>query len=290
MPATKQLLERAYQLINANQIQDAEFVLDAVVRVDPQNAEAWRTYLMIRQSQNGLDWVKERILKTKELSASDKTKLINYHLHLSKQLNGAAETAVRREPFAFLVQEERELIVAFEKTAPQFELIDMYDYPARTVRNETRARPRRRAIYNPFAFDLTRILKAMSQSPVGRKVANQIQEMSRLANEFVKNPRDAFAKLSNMPHFEQYTEVGLLVLFVLGVRLAISSHILGYLFLGMFVYGGRWWLIKFGNRSTTALGNQVRVYQQENKVNLPEIKEIDHEQKLEKENTGKTIK
>jgi hypothetical protein len=37
MPATIHLLERAYQLINANQIQNAELVLDAVVRVDPKN-------------------------------------------------------------------------------------------------------------------------------------------------------------------------------------------------------------------------------------------------------------
>jgi hypothetical protein len=128
-------------------------------------------------------------------------------------------------------------------------------------------------------LDLTGILKATSHTSFGRKVANQIQKMTTLENEFVKNPRGAFARLSNMPHFEQYTEVGLLTLFVLGVRLAISSHILGYLFLGMFVYGGRWWLIKFGNHSTTAPGSQVRVYSHEDQVNLPEIKEIDHEQK-----------
>ena len=118
MPVPIHLLERAYQLINANQIQNAELVLDAVVRVDPQNVEAWKTYLMIHQSQNDLDWLKERILKTKELSEVDKTKLINYYLYLTKQLNGTAEICrPNRTHSLLLLQEEREEIVATEETA-----------------------------------------------------------------------------------------------------------------------------------------------------------------------------
>ena len=127
MPVPIHLLERAYQLINANQIQNAELVLDAVVRVDPQNVKAWETYLMIHQSQNDLDWLKERILKTKELSEPDKTKLINYHLQLTKQLNGAEEVAIGRKPFALLLQEEKEETAMAVETRAQFELIDIFD-------------------------------------------------------------------------------------------------------------------------------------------------------------------
>jgi hypothetical protein len=58
----------------------------------------------------------------------------------------------------------------------------------------------------------------------------------------------------------------------------------------LFVFGGRWWLIKFGNHNTTNPGSQSRVYLHENKVSLPEIKEINQEQKPGKEKSQKTIK
>ena len=41
MSISSHLLERAYQLIDANQLQNAEMVLDALVRVDPKNIPAW---------------------------------------------------------------------------------------------------------------------------------------------------------------------------------------------------------------------------------------------------------
>ena len=81
----------------------------------------------------------------------------------------------------------------------------------------------------------------------------------------------------------------MLALFILGVRLVISSQFFGYLFLGMFVLGGRWWLQNFGNHSTPTLSSQVRVYLHENKNKLPVIKEVemDQEQKPNEENFGK---
>jgi hypothetical protein len=293
MPAPTHLLERAYQLINANQLQNAELVLDAVVRVEPQSVEAWKTYLMIHQSQNDLDWLKERILKTKELSEADKTKLINYYLLLSKQLNGAEEVVARRDAFALLLQEEKEETTNTEKTSLKFELIDTFDYPTKVVKKETRIRPRRRAVYNPFTFDFVNgIFKAMARNPFGKKVATHIQETIGLVNALIKNPKDAYVRFSKAPHFEKYAEVALLTSFILGVRLVISSHFLGYIFLGMFVMGGRWWLMNFGNHNTSTTNNQVRVYLHENEINLPAIKEMemDQEQKLEKENFEKKIK
>ena len=291
MPVPIHLLERAYQLINANQLQNAELLLDAVVRVDPKNVKAWKTYLMIYQSQNDLDWLKERIIKTKELSEADKTKLINYYLCLSKQLNGAEEVVARRDTFALLLQEEKEETAIAEKTVPRFELIDTFDYPTKVIKKETRTRPRRRAIYNPFTFDIVSgILKAMARNPLGRKVAIYIQKTIRQVNALIKNPKDTYLRFSKSPHFEKYSEVALLTLFILGVRLVISSHFLGYIFIGMFVMGGRWWLMNFGNHSTSTMSSRVRVYLHENEINLPSIKEMDQEQKLEKENFEKTIK
>jgi len=292
MPLPIHLLERAYQLINANQLQNAGLVLDAVVRVDPKNVEAWKTYLLIHQSQNDLDWLKERIIKTKELSKIDKTKLINYYLHLTQQQNVVEQSTFRTDTFLPFLQEETEETATTEEAAIQFELIDVFDYPTKIVRKETRTRLRRRAIYNPFTFDIASgILKALSRDPIGKKIADYIQKMIPLTNDLVKNPKDVYARFSKSPRFEKYVEVSLLVLFLLGVRLVVSSHFFGYVLLGMFVIGGGWWLLNFGNRSAPTLSSQVRVYLHENKNNLPEIKEaeIDQEQKSDKENFGKNI-
>jgi hypothetical protein len=290
MPAPTHLLERAYQLINANQLQNAELVLDAVVRVDPQNVEAWKTYLLILQSQNDLDWLKERLLKTRELSETDKTKLINYHLYLTNHLNGTETTDNRTERFTFPVREEREEMTTTGESNSQFELIDVFDYPVKAVKKENRARPRRRAIYNPFALD--GILNAMSHDAFGKKVVTHILEITALAKDFARNPKGAYARFSKSPYFEKYAEVALLALFVLSVRLVISNNLSGYIFLGVFVIGGRWWLVNFGNRGSVPLSSQTRIYQHENKSGLPVIKDIesDQAQKNDKENTDKTLK
>jgi hypothetical protein len=290
MPLPIHLLERAYQLINANQIQNAELVLDAVVRVDPQNLEAWKTYLLIHQSQNDLDWLKERIIKTKELSEIDKTALVNYYHYLSKQHNGAEQAVSPTGSFSSFPLEKTKEITPTQETSVQFELIDVFDYPTKIERKENSTRLRRRAIYNPFAFG--GIFKALSHTSIGKKIANYVQIAITLANDFVKDPKDVYARISSSPHFEKYIEVVLLALFIFGIRLVISSHFLGYLFLGMFFIGGRWWLLKFGNHRSPTLSDQVRVYLHENKSNLPVIKEVekDQEQKSGKENLGKNIK
>lgn len=288
MPVPTHLLQRAYQLINANQIQNAELVLDAVVRVDPQNVDAWKTYLQIHQSQNDLDWLKERLLKTKELSEADKTELVNYYFCLTQQLNGAKEAIVRTEPFALLPHEKKEETATAEEKTVRFELIDVFDYPTRIVKKETRTGPRRRAFYNPFAFDIASgALKAMSRDPFGKKIAAYIQKTIAMANDLVKNPKDTYVRFSKSPHFEKSVGIALLALFVLGVRLVVSSHFIGYLLLGMFIIGSGWWMLNFGSHGT----NQNRVYLHEDKNNLPVIKgmEIAQEQKSDKENFEKTI-
>ena len=181
MPLPIHLLERAYQLINANQLQNAELVLDAVVRVDPQNVEAWKTYLLIHQSQNDLDWLKERIIKTKELSEVDKTKLVNYYLYLTKQQYGAKKVIIQTDTFVPFLKEETEETTTTEETAIQFELIDVFDYPTKICRKEPLTKPRRRAIYNPFTFDIANgILKAISRNHFGKNIADYVQKMVTL--------------------------------------------------------------------------------------------------------------
>jgi cbb3-type cytochrome oxidase subunit 3 len=122
-------------------------------------------------------------------------------------------------------------------------------------------------------------------------ITGHVQKIIILVNDLVKNPKDTYVRFSKSSYFEKYTEVVLLALFILGVRLIISSHFFGYMFLGMFFIGGRWWLLNFGNHNTHT-NSQLRVYLHENKTNLPVIKEVemDQEQKSDKESFGENIK
>lgn len=141
MPISSHLLERAYQLIKARQYENAELVLDAVVRVDPRNVEAWKTYLQIHRDVNDLYWLKERILKTKDLSDTDKKYILDYQNYLIQQW---AETKV------YTVTEK------YENTLPSndydseqgepvtLELIDIYNYPEQKVEKIRTRKPRRR--------------------------------------------------------------------------------------------------------------------------------------------------
>jgi hypothetical protein len=146
MPITSHLLERAYQLINANQIQNAELVLDAVVRVDPQNIEAWVAYMQIHQDHSDLEWLKDRIMRTRELSVEDKTELLRYHDALVQQLTrveaGLGET---NTSYVFNFKPGYEPLP--RNDADLFELIDIFDYPAIKSEPVVKKRSSRRRWY-----------------------------------------------------------------------------------------------------------------------------------------------
>jgi hypothetical protein len=146
MPVSSHLLERAYQLINANQMQNAELVLDAVVRVDPKNIEAWIAYMEVHQDRSDLEWLKDRILRTREISDQDKTELLQYHTvlieHLKKIENGTAR-ANTIQSFSFKQVDER--TAKNEKIS--FELLDVFDYPTSKSEPSVTKTPRRRRWY-----------------------------------------------------------------------------------------------------------------------------------------------
>jgi hypothetical protein len=143
MPISSHLLERAYQLINANQMQNAELVLDAVVRVDPKNIEAWIAYLEVHQDRTDLEWLKDRIVRTREISDQDKNELLQYHAVLIEHLKKVeAGTARAHTVQSFSFRQIDELSAKNEKVS--IELLDVFDYPA--AKNEPMAQkpPRRR--------------------------------------------------------------------------------------------------------------------------------------------------
>jgi len=145
MAISSHLLERAYQLINANQMQNAELVLDAVVRVDPQNIEAWIAYLEIHQDRSDLEWLKDRILRTREICDQDKSELLQYHAvlieHLKEIEDGTARTGTK---YNLGFKQPGDAISRNDKIS--FELLNVFDYPA--AKNEPvikiKKRPSRR--------------------------------------------------------------------------------------------------------------------------------------------------
>ncbi|MDO8752758.1 MAG: hypothetical protein Q7J80_02600, partial [Anaerolineales bacterium] len=78
MSISSHLLKRACQLIEAQQYENAALVLDAVVRVDPRNVDAWKSYLQIHSDVNDLNWLKERILRSTDLCDADKKYILDY--------------------------------------------------------------------------------------------------------------------------------------------------------------------------------------------------------------------
>ncbi len=145
MAVSSHLLERAYQLINANQMQNAELVLDAVVRVDPKNIEAWIAYMEIHQDRTDLEWLKERILRTREISDQDKSELLQYHAVLIEHLKGIEDGTARtvtnyNHNFKHLNNE------ASKSDKISFELLDVFDYPRVKIEPvlKIKKRPKRR--------------------------------------------------------------------------------------------------------------------------------------------------
>ncbi|MBI3162920.1 MAG: hypothetical protein HYZ23_10430 [Chloroflexi bacterium] len=268
MTVSSHLLERAYQLIDANQIENAELVLDAVVRVDPRNLEAWKTYMRIYQDQNDLDWLKERILKTRELGEIDKTWLIDYYLHLRQQ---------NRKSIVMLhLQEEGKESAPVTVSSSDLELLDVFDYPARAVIRKITGRfPR--PVYNSKTLDMGLGRKKNRGGLFEHAAAVAYGTVLVWSGMLAKTAKQTYARLSQSPYFERYIVLALLALFSAGVRLAVSGWFVGYVFLAAFFAGVGWWLVNFGNQSS----GHNRVYMHEHKIALPEIKQAESEPEQE---------
>lgn len=140
MAISSHLLERAHQLIDANQIESADLVLEAVVRVEPTNVDAWKIYFQIHQNLSDLEWLKDRVLRTRELSDQDKFTLVEYQNLLVRQLEEKITDIGCPEGFL-------PININFDAELPQqddvttFELMDVFDYPV-IVSIEKKREPR----------------------------------------------------------------------------------------------------------------------------------------------------
>jgi hypothetical protein len=268
MHASTRLLEQARQMIDASQFQNAEMVLDALIRVAPENVEAWKAYLWVRQNQTGLDWVKDRALKTQELSEAGKREILDFYLYLAEQLDNDKMTRFHSDASALDQRPAAEYVA--EYPAVRFELLNTFDYSDRSSRRDAHSKPRR-ATYN-FAVDIAGgVTRELSRHPVGKKIVAYIGKTGGLISGLASDPKRAYARLSESPHFEGVSGFVVLALILLGGRLAAADYGFGYVALGVSVLLSKWWLSKFWTPGIAAFNDQVRTYLQKSADKMPEI-------------------
>ncbi|MCX6060358.1 MAG: hypothetical protein NTW69_19705 [Chloroflexi bacterium] len=138
MPISAHLLERAYQLIDAGQLQNAELVLEAIVRVDPKNVMAWKVYLQICPKCTDLDWLMERILATPELNAKDKADICAFQEYVSQSLDKRiqhVDELMPKRTFSISSPAHGDEVI--------FELLEEFEYPEHKVERAKRKRSRK---------------------------------------------------------------------------------------------------------------------------------------------------
>jgi len=85
--SAKQLLNRAYQLADQNNIEDAKHVLNAIVFNYPNNIEAWEFYLQLCTDKKELDWMVARVSESKRITSNTKMEIMNYYQFLRKSVS-----------------------------------------------------------------------------------------------------------------------------------------------------------------------------------------------------------
>jgi hypothetical protein len=217
MPISTHLLKRGYQLIDAGQLQNAEMVLDAVVRTDPKNVMAWKAYLQVYQYRDDLEWLMERIVKNNELSDKEKEDIRAYRDYLIQGQSEWKQSSDEANPRRTLCFESVQEAPAQDDTVI-FELIDEFDYPARMIEREKRRRSRTIFKYN-------------------------------------------------IPMYV-WQAVTLLALFYAGVRLLVFGYIFGFLPMGVFIFGGIYWIRSINDRKTPPPLDVTRAYSLDTKNDL----------------------
>ena len=66
-----ELLDQANRLIEARQYPEAQLILDEILRLDPQNMEAWDAYMRMCTTRGDLEGLKSYILKIWETRVRD---------------------------------------------------------------------------------------------------------------------------------------------------------------------------------------------------------------------------
>jgi hypothetical protein len=95
MPRIYELIDRAHAFIEANQIKNAMFILDDVLRLDPKNIEAWEAYMRISRTREDLERLRVRALRTEALNTPDELGFLAYQRYILRRLDEKIATLGR---------------------------------------------------------------------------------------------------------------------------------------------------------------------------------------------------
>lgn len=109
------LLHKAYENIDAGNVESAIDILETLVCVEQMNVEAWEAYMQICGTCEELDFLCERVLQISDVTDMDRESIIEYYYFLRQRFKSCS------------LNVERQRTVTLE-------LVDQFDY---TINNQS---------------------------------------------------------------------------------------------------------------------------------------------------------
>ena len=229
---TSHLLERAHKLIDANQLDNAELVLDAVVRTEPTNLIAWIGYIQILKNREGLEWLRQRVSRTKELTDADKNFVFEYYDDYENRLDTSDEKCINFDFIDFAA------ITPYLKD--ENNMTDQTSLPDSVTQFQTRTDETTIELLDVFSFQV---------------VTPQTQNDESVHSVDHPAPKPT------------YQAMVLLIMFFISINLIASGSSIGQVILGLFFVGAIYWLANF-NPTINTNHVQIRTYALENNYEL----------------------
>jgi hypothetical protein len=100
------LLHKAYEHIEAGNVQYARAILESLINTDPMNIEAWEACMQISETCEELDYYCEQVLQIPELNPTDRESILDYYYFLRQILraNNTRESAPKMVTYEMVNQ------------------------------------------------------------------------------------------------------------------------------------------------------------------------------------------
>ena len=100
------LLHQAYEHIEADKIEQARAVLEALLQAEPMNIEAWEACMQISETCEELDYCCEQVLQLAGLHPTDRESILDYYYFLRQilRINNTRESAPKMVTYELVNQ------------------------------------------------------------------------------------------------------------------------------------------------------------------------------------------
>lgn len=100
------LLHQAYEHIEADNIEQARAVLEALLQAEPMNIEAWEACMQISETCEELDYCCEQVLQLAGLHPTDRESILDYYYFLRQilRINNTRESAPKMVTYELVNQ------------------------------------------------------------------------------------------------------------------------------------------------------------------------------------------